>query len=192
VNRRFKDELRTHCEPRQPLEFWVPYGTTEVPVRVPDTNFYRILEPAKPAANTPAIGHHDSSVNRKSGRERLHDRLVNQGSTIGIVVDPAIPETSLKTIVDDLQSRLSSLGAKEVRVFVRTRHSSQIESEWKKINPQEDTFVDVGRTNHGTRVSIHQGIPLLRRKDSGRYCSAALRQQFCGRSRSCYFPAYPR
>src|SRR2546426_12630245 len=73
-------------------------------------------------------------------------------------VDPATQETSLTPIGNDPQSRLSSLGAKEVRVFVRTRHSSQIESEWKKINPQKDTFVDVGRTNHGTRVSIHQGF----------------------------------
>src|SRR5256712_11843925 len=84
--------------------------------------------------------------------------LWKQASTEGFVVPPATPETSLKTIVDDLHSRLSSLGAKEVRVFVRTRHSSQIESEWKKINPQKDTFVDVGRTNHGTRVSIYQGF----------------------------------
>jgi len=74
------------------------------------------------------------------------------------VVDPAIPETSLKTIVGDLQSRLSSLGAREVRVFVRARHSSQVQSDWKKINPLEDAFVEVGRTNHGTRVSIQQGF----------------------------------
>ena len=30
------------------MELWIPYGETEVPVRVPDDNFYRILEPAKP------------------------------------------------------------------------------------------------------------------------------------------------
>src|SRR3989442_9971076 len=69
-----------------------------------------------------------------------------------------MPATTLKTIVNDHPAPLSSLGAREVRVFVRARHSSQIESEWKKINPQKDTFVDVGRTNHGTRVSIYQGF----------------------------------
>jgi len=140
------------------LEFWVPYGTTEVPVRVPDTNFYRILEPAKPTANTPAIATLiGQSLENPVGNVSLTS-LVKQGSTIGMVVDPAIPENTLRTIVDDLQSRLSNVGAKEVKVFVRARHSSQIQSEWKKINPQEDTFVEVGRTTHGTRVSIQQGF----------------------------------
>src|SRR5207253_10771328 len=84
--------------------------------------------------------------------------LVTQASTTGIAVDPANTETSLNAIVNDLHSRLSSLGAIEVRVFVRARHSSHIQSEWKKISPQEDTFVEVGRTTHGTRVSIQQGF----------------------------------
>lgn len=140
------------------MEFWVPYGTTEVPVRVPDTNFYRILEPAKPATNTPDIATMIAqSIANPVGDVPLTS-LVKQGSTIGIVVDPAIPETILKTIVDDLQSRLSGLRAKEVKVFVRTRHSCQIQSGWKIISPQENAFVEIGRTNHGTRVSIEQGF----------------------------------
>src|SRR2546428_12685594 len=84
--------------------------------------------------------------------------LETQRSTKGFGVPPATPETTPNAVVDILQPRLSSLGAKEVRVFVRTRHSSQIQSEWRKINLQEDTFVEVGRTNHGTRVSIYQGF----------------------------------
>jgi nickel-dependent lactate racemase len=140
------------------LEFWVPYGATEVPVRVPDTNFYRILEPAKPVANTPDIATMIArSLESPIGNISLTS-LVKQGSTIGIVVDPAIPELSLKLIVDELQSRLLGLGAKEVRIFVRTRKSFQIQSGWKAISPQEDTFVEVGKTNHGTRVSVEQGF----------------------------------
>jgi len=54
--------------------------------------------------------------------------------------------------------RLSSLRAKEVRVFVSGETLIPDPSEWKKVNPQEDTFVEVGRTNHGTRVSIEQGF----------------------------------
>jgi lactate racemase len=140
------------------LEFWVPYGATEVPVRVPDTNFYRILESAKPAANTSDIATLVArSLENPIGNMPLSS-LVKQGSTIGIVVDPAIPETILKTIIDELQSRLPHFGASEVRVFVRTRRSFKIQSEWKVINPQEDTFVEVGKTNHGTRVSIEAGF----------------------------------
>ena len=31
------------------MELWIPYGETEIPIRVPDDNFYKILEPKKPA-----------------------------------------------------------------------------------------------------------------------------------------------
>jgi lactate racemase len=140
------------------LEFWVPYGATEVPVRVPDTNFYRILEPAKPAANPPDMATMIArSLENPIGKMPLTS-LVKEGSTVGILVDAAIPEAVLRTFVAELQSRLSGLGAGEVRVFVRTRNSFQIQSAWKAINPKEDTFVEIGKTNHGTRVSVEQGF----------------------------------
>ena len=58
------------------MELWIPYGETEIPVRVPDDNFYRILELANTlGAKSASSIVEDSSIMEKRGVMKLLKRI---------------------------------------------------------------------------------------------------------------------
>jgi len=107
------------------LELWIPYGGTEVPVRVPDDNFYRILEPAKPLGvkNAPAII--EEALEKPVGGLFLKD-VAKPGITAGIVIDPIVPLDVRDEAAKVLKSRLMTLGVDRVKVFMRKRTSNVV------------------------------------------------------------------
>jgi lactate racemase len=137
------------------LELWIPYGETEVPVRVPDDNFYKILEPAKPigAKNAPAII--EEALEKPLGGLYLKD-VVKPGSTTGIIIDPIVPLGVRDQAANALKSRLTELGVDKVRVFMRKRLSNVVSAgeDLKILDPSQAPFAELGKTSAGTSVQL--------------------------------------
>jgi lactate racemase len=139
------------------LEFWIPYGETEVPIRVPDDNFYKILEPARitpkdyAALTERAL---DSPVGDSSISRFAH------GSRAGIVVDPLVPADVVQKTVETLRSRMSPLGIETITIFLRRRTSNlptiQGLPETVLVDPSGGPFADIGRTSSGTPVQVRE------------------------------------
>ncbi len=144
------------------MEFWIPYGETEIPIRVPDDNFYKILEPSKPASLTDPALLLRGSLDKPVGGLSLSD-AVKPGSTVGIVVDPMVSQSLREAAVEALKSRLESAGVEAVKLFVRKRTSnvSLTLNHWdgaRLLDPATGEFTKVGRTRSGTKVSVDQGL----------------------------------
>ena len=88
------------------MELWIPYGETEVPVRVPDDNFYRILEPAKPLGTKDATSIIEEALEKPVGGLFLKD-MIKPGSVAGIVIDPIVPVIARDEAAKALTARLT-------------------------------------------------------------------------------------
>jgi len=137
------------------LELWIPYGETEVPVRVPDDNFYRILEPAKPLGTKDATSIIEEALEKPVGGLFLKD-MIKLGSVAGILIDPIVPPIARDEAVKALRARLTALGIDNVRVFMRKRMSNVIPAseDFKIIDPSRTSFADLGKTLAGTSVEL--------------------------------------
>ncbi len=137
------------------LELWIPYGETEVPVRVPDDNFYRILEPAKPLGTKDASSIIEEALEKPVGGLFLKD-VVKPGSIAGIVIDPIVPVIARDEAAKALRSRLTALGIDNVRVFTRKRMSNVASAgqDLKTIDPSQAQFAELGKTSAGTSVEL--------------------------------------
>ena len=137
------------------MELWIPYGETEVPVRVPDDNFYRILEPAKPLGTKDAPSIIEEALEKPVGGLFLKD-MIKPGSVAGIVIDPIVPPIPRDEAVKALRARLTALGIDNVRVFIRKRTSNVIPAseDFKTIDPSQASFSELGKTSAGTSVEL--------------------------------------
>ncbi len=80
------------------MELWLPYGETEIPIRIPDDNFYRILEPKKPSAVGDVRALVENALENPLSGYSLNG-AVKPGATAGIVVDPIVPLESPWTLL---------------------------------------------------------------------------------------------
>jgi len=137
------------------LELWIPYGETEVPVRVPDDNFYRIMEPAKPLGTKDAPSIIEEALEKPVGGLFLKD-VVKPGSIAGIVIDPIVPVIARDEAAKALRFRLTALGIDNVRVFMRKRMSNVASAgeDLKIIDPSQASFAELGKTSAGTSVEL--------------------------------------
>jgi nickel-dependent lactate racemase len=141
------------------LELWIPYGETEVPVRVPDDNFYRILEPAKPPGAKDAPTMIEEALERPIGGLFLKD-VVKPGSVAGIIIDPIVPPNARDDAAKALRARLTTLGVDNVRVFMRKRMSNIVSGgeDLKMIDPSQASFAELGKTSAGTSVELDSDL----------------------------------
>lgn len=163
------------------MEFWLPYGDTEVPIRVPDDNFYKILEPNKPSKTADAILQVSESLERHVGGGSLED-MVKPGATAGILVDPLVPPTLRDPAVEQLKARLEKAGA-SAKVFLRKRTSHvtiRQEDGATLLDPALGSFREVGRTRAGTRVSINEELLSCDPKITLTTCSPHFATGFAG------------
>jgi lactate racemase len=139
------------------LEFWIPYGNTEVPLRVPDDNFYKILEPPKPEHRDPSKLVSEALANSLGGLT-LSD-IPKQGGKAGIVVDPMIPPVFIQSALEALKVQLENINVNNIIVFLRKRPPGTIQLEGVtegaiQVNPSDGTFTEIGKTNSGTPVQL--------------------------------------
>ena len=137
------------------MELWIPYGETEVPVRVPDDNFYRIMEPAKPLGTKDAPSIIEEALEKPVGGLFLKD-VVKPGSIAGIVIDPIVPVIARDEAAKALRFRLTALGIDNARVFMRKRMSNVAPAgeDLKIIYPSQASFAELGKTSAGTSVEL--------------------------------------
>ena len=143
------------------MEFWIPYGETEVPIRVPDDNFYKILEPSKPSKPPDPASLVSVSLDKPLGAS-ISD-MVKPGSSAGIVIDPMLPPALRDSAVEQLKSRLAEAGVETVKLFLRKRTSNvslphNHQDGVMSLDPALGTFTEVGRTRAGTKVFVEQEL----------------------------------
>ena len=141
------------------MELWIPYGETEVPVRVPDDNFYRILEPAKPLGTRDAPTFIEEALEKPIGGLLLKD-VVKPGGVAGIIIDPIVPVNARVEATKALRSRLAALGVDNVRVFMRKRMSNVVsaDEDVKVIDPSQASFSELGKTSTRTSVELDSDL----------------------------------
>lgn len=143
---------------RHTLELWLPYGRTEIPVRVPDDNFYRIVEPPRPTAPVDIATMVNNALDNPVDGHSLKD-IVKPGSQAGIIVDPYVPSVAWGEAVNILKSRLSSFGVGSVKVFVRKRMSlDSVTDTVAWLDPMQNSFIEIGKTTFGTPVDIDPAL----------------------------------
>jgi lactate racemase len=144
------------------VELWIPYGETEIPIRVPDDNFYKILEPKKPAP-TDISKLIQESLNHPVDDFQLSN-TVKPGTSAGILVDPILPLGVQNQAIEILRSKLGELGVNTIRLFLRHRTSnvesrpSQEDSIFNTFDPRDNTFTELGKTGQGTNVQIENEL----------------------------------
>ena len=144
------------------MELWIPYGETEIPIRVPDDNFYKILEPKKSPQtdNSKLI---QESLNHPVNDFQLSN-TVKPGTTAGILVDPILPLRVQNQAIEILKSKLGELGVDKIRLFLRHRTSNvesrpaQQETPLNIFDPRDKTFTELGKTSQGTNVQIENEL----------------------------------
>ena len=144
------------------MELWIPYGETEIPIRVPDDNFYKILEPKKSSQtdNSKLI---QESINHPVNDFQLSN-TVKPGTTAGILVDPILPLRVQNQAMEILKSKLGELGVDKIRLFLRHRTSNvesrpaQQETPLNIFDPRDKTFTELGKTSQGTNVQIENEL----------------------------------
>ena len=144
------------------MELWIPYGETEIPIRVPDDNFYKILQPKKsPQTDIPKLI--QESLSHPVNDFQLSNS-VKPGTTAGILVDPILPLSVQNQAIEVLKAKLGELGVDRIRFFLRYRTSnveSRPSSQDLPINtfdPRDQTFTELGRTSQGTNVEIENDL----------------------------------
>ena len=144
------------------MELWIPYGETEIPIRVPDDNFYKILEPKKsPQMDISKLI--QESLNHPVNDFQLSN-TVKPGTTAGILVDPILPLRVQNQAIKILKSKLGELGADKIRLFLRHRTSNvesrpaQQETPLNIFDPRDKTFTELGKTSQGTNVQIENEL----------------------------------
>lgn len=146
------------------MEFWIPYGETEVPVRVPDANFYKILEPNKPSHNRDSGLLVKEALDKPVGGVPL-ERMVRRSGRAGIIIDPLVPPSVWQATVELVKSRLANAGISSTRILLRRRtshvpstESKATEDDYATLEPSQGTFRDLGRTSSGTPVALHEEV----------------------------------
>jgi nickel-dependent lactate racemase len=139
------------------LEFWIPYGTTEVPVRVPDDNFYKILGPPKPTQTSDPTAVVSKSLDTPVGDASISSLF--KGGSAAIVVDPMVPAEFIQATIEQIKTRLAQLGVSPITVFVRKRSCAasipdQLTTDIIQVEPSQGSFAEIGKTPSGTRVSL--------------------------------------
>ncbi len=137
------------------MELWLPYGQTEIPIRIPDDNFYRILEPPKPSTTVDVTGLIENAMDSPVGGLSLKD-VLKPGTQAGIVLDPIVPVEARHKAVEVLTSRLTAMGAENIKVFLRKRMSfgDSPQDGLKSLDPSQNSFTDIGKTMLGTGVDL--------------------------------------
>ena len=144
------------------MEFWIPYGETEIPIRVPDDNFYKILEPKKPTQTD------ISTLIQQSLSHPVNDfqlsNIVKPGTSAGILIDPILPLSIQNQTVTILKTKLAQSGVDKIKLFLRHRTSNvesrplQEEPAVNTFNPGDRTFTELGNTGQGTSVQIESEL----------------------------------
>ncbi len=99
------------------VDVWLPYGKTDVCVRVPARNLLGTIEPKEHPAATDAKAEVDRALREPIGTKRLSE-LVKPESKVAIVVDVATRKTPGEILLLPVLAELNGVGIKDENVTV--------------------------------------------------------------------------
>ncbi|MBS7614711.1 nickel-dependent lactate racemase [Candidatus Bathyarchaeota archaeon] len=153
------------------VEVWLPYGKTEVCVRVPTQNLLKTLEPNHVDAAKNPRSEIDSSLANPIGTKRLVE-IVKPESKVALVLKDSDTSTN-QMMVSSLLNELGSAGVKDENVTVILAYDpfrdfpawqqmptlgEGLSSRVKIIshNPEKTERTQLGRTSRGTDVFVNK------------------------------------
>ncbi len=99
------------------VDVWLPYGKTEICVRVPTRNFLGSIEPKEKAGVPDAKAEVERALKEPIGSKHLSE-IVKPESKVAIVVDDATRPTPSQFMVTLILSELNAAGIKDENVTV--------------------------------------------------------------------------
>jgi nickel-dependent lactate racemase len=145
------------------LELWIPYGETEIPIRVPDDNFYKILEPKKPDATKQLSNQIEESLSHPINDFSLSN-MAKPGAIAAVLIDPIVPLHVQQQAVEIIRTKLGALGVTEIKLFSRSRTSNvEVQSYSadlgvRNLDPKQGAFAEIGKTSQGTSVFLEEDL----------------------------------
>ncbi|MEM1589046.1 MAG: nickel-dependent lactate racemase [Candidatus Bathyarchaeia archaeon] len=147
------------------VDVWLPYGKTEVCLRVPTRNFLGSVEPKEKPGVSDALKEVERALKEPIGSERLCE-IAKPGDKVAIVVDgdthPAVNNVVVPPILDELKSA----NVKDENITVvfgwGTRGDAGLNEDiLKRIrtvshDPGASDLVYVGKTRYGTKVFLNR------------------------------------
>ena len=149
------------------VEIWIPYGKTEVPVKIPDESFLGIVDAGEISAAEKPSEEVLRALDNPIGSETL-DKHVKPGNKVAIVVDDVFfPK---KLVLPILIEKLTFLGIKESEIMIilgcniqnmEPNCKSLTEEIVKKVsvtasNIGADNFIHLGDTSLGTKILVNK------------------------------------
>src|SRR5665647_3762841 len=99
------------------VDVWLPYGKTDVCVRVPARNLLGTIEPKEQSAAADAKAEVERALKEPIGSKRLSE-LVKPESKVAIVVDDATRKAPSEAMLLPVLSELNAAGVKDENVTV--------------------------------------------------------------------------
>jgi nickel-dependent lactate racemase len=99
------------------VDVWLPYGKTEICVRIPTQNFLGTIEPKEKSGVSDARAEIERALKEPVGSKRLNE-IVKPEHKVAIVVDDATRSAPSHLIVPPVLDELNSAGVKDENVTV--------------------------------------------------------------------------
>jgi len=99
------------------VELWLPYGRTEVAVRVPAENLLDVVDAEEPKAASDPYAEVKRALENPAGDCRL-ENLVKAGKKVAIVVEDEMKLTQNKVMLPPLLRKLNDLGVEDKDVTI--------------------------------------------------------------------------
>ncbi len=154
------------------VDIWLPYGESDVCVRVPARNFLGTIEPKKAAGVPDPEAELKRALKEPIGSKRLNE-IAQAGQKIAIVVDDATRDAPSELMLLPVLAELNSVGVNDediTIIFGCGTHRSVTPEEEKKLlgnkvigriktishNCKSEDLVYIGKTKtHGTKVKVN-------------------------------------
>ena len=154
------------------VDIWLPYGESDVCVRVPARNFLGTIEPKKAAGVPDPEAELIRALKEPIGSKRLNE-IAQAGQKIAIVVDDATRDAPSELMLLPVLAELNSVGVNDediTIIFGCGTHRSVTPEEAKKLlgnevisriktishNCKSEDLVYIGKTKtHGTKVKVN-------------------------------------
>ena len=154
------------------VDVWLPYGKSDVCVRIPARNFLGSIEPKQVPAAADATAEVERALNAPIGTKRLSE-IAQPDNKIAIVVDDFTRSTPSHAMLLPVLAELNAAGVKDENVtviFGSGTHRAVKPEEAKRIVGEEvlnrvktvshdcnaQDLVPVGKTKHGTNVRVNR------------------------------------
>ena len=148
------------------VEVWLPYGKTEVPIRIPDENFLGVIAAEVPVVKNP-VEEIIRAINNPIGSENL-DKLAKAGNRTGILLNDLF--FPYRIVLPVLIEKLTQMGLKEADIVLilgskiqqmKPTISKELEEIAKDVKIARatisaDEFTYVGDTSQKTKILINK------------------------------------